>query len=129
MYFGSNISSTESNVNIHISKTWIPIDRLSTIWEYDLMKQEFFQIVAMSILLYDCTTWITEMFGEKARQKLYRMLLVFWTNPGSCTSQNSSCTTTYFPLHKINKTSWGRRDKLVSDILLYLVITPVLYRD
>ena len=44
-YLGSNISSTESDVNIHQVKTWITIDWLSIIWKSDLsdkMKQDFF---------------------------------------------------------------------------------------
>ena len=57
VYFGSNISSTENDVNIHIDKTWTAIESLSTIWKSDLsckIKLEFW-IVAMSVLLYDCT--------------------------------------------------------------------------
>ena len=34
--FGSNISSTESNVKILIGKAWAAIDRLSIIWKSDL---------------------------------------------------------------------------------------------
>ena len=44
-YLGSNISPTESDVNIHIGKAWSTIDRLSTIWNSDLtdqIKLEFF---------------------------------------------------------------------------------------
>ena len=33
--FSSNISSTESNVNIHIDKVWIAIDRLMIIWKFE----------------------------------------------------------------------------------------------
>ena len=36
IYFGINISSTESNVNIRSGKTWIVTDKLSTIWKSDL---------------------------------------------------------------------------------------------
>ena len=57
IYLGSNISSTESNVNRCIGKPWIAIDRLSIIWKSNLAnetKQEFFQAVAMSVLLYSC---------------------------------------------------------------------------
>ena len=54
IYLGSNISSAESNVNIHISKAWTAIDRLMNIWKSDLsdeIKQEFFQAVGMSVLI------------------------------------------------------------------------------
>ena len=36
MYLGSNISSTESNVNIHIEKASASIDRLLIILKFDL---------------------------------------------------------------------------------------------
>ena len=36
IYFGCNISSTESDVNIYLGKAWVVIDRLSTTWESDL---------------------------------------------------------------------------------------------
>ena len=58
-YLGSKISSTESNVTLCIRKTQIAIDWLLTIWKSDLsdkIKLEFFQAVAMSVLLYGCTT-------------------------------------------------------------------------
>ena len=57
-YFGSNISSTESD-NIYLGKKWITIDRLLIIWKsdiYDKMKLHFFQALAVSVLLYGCTT-------------------------------------------------------------------------
>ena len=36
IYFGSNISSTERDINIRIGKAWIAFDRLSIIWKFDL---------------------------------------------------------------------------------------------
>ena len=36
VYLGSNISSTETNVNIHISKAWTAIDKLLNIRKFDL---------------------------------------------------------------------------------------------
>ena len=36
IYIGSNISSTESHVNIRIGKAWIVIDMLIIIWKSDL---------------------------------------------------------------------------------------------
>ena len=51
-YLGSSISSTESDVSIHIAKVWI--DRLSILWKFDLsdkIKRDFFQAVVVSILL------------------------------------------------------------------------------
>ena len=59
IYLGSNISSTESNVNIRVEKAWIAIDKLSIISKSDLtdkIKWEFFQAIAVFVLLYGCTT-------------------------------------------------------------------------
>ena len=67
-YLGSNISSTESDVNIRIGKAWTAIDRLSIIWKSDLsdkIKRELFQAVAVSLLLYGCTTWTLTKRLEK----------------------------------------------------------------
>ena len=36
IYLSSNISSTESNVNIHIGKVWTTIDKLLIIWKCNL---------------------------------------------------------------------------------------------
>ena len=60
IYLSSNISSTESNVNICIGKVRTAIDRLLIIWKSDLsdkIKLEFFQTVAMSVQLYGSTIW------------------------------------------------------------------------
>ena len=58
-YLGSDISSTENNANIHMAKAWTAIDRLSIIWKSDFsdkIKRDFLQAVALSIILYGCTT-------------------------------------------------------------------------
>ena len=51
-YHGSNISSTERDVNICIRNIWTAIDRLLIIWksdQFDMTKWEFFQVVAVSV--------------------------------------------------------------------------------
>ena len=58
IYLGSNISSYESDVNTHTGKGSAAINRLSTVWKSDLsdkIKQDFFQAIAVSVLLYGCT--------------------------------------------------------------------------
>ena len=55
-YLGSNISSTESTLNIH-KNTRPAIDRLSIIGKSDLpgeIKGDFSQTMAVSVLLYGC---------------------------------------------------------------------------
>ena len=60
IYLSSKISSTENDINKGIGKAWTVIDWLTITWESDLsdkIKWEFSQVVAVSILLYGCTTW------------------------------------------------------------------------
>ena len=67
IYLINNISSIESNVYIHIGKEWIAINRLLTIWKYDLsdeIKWDFFQVVAVSLQLHHLN--FNEMPGKKA---------------------------------------------------------------
>ena len=80
-YLGSNISSTESDVNIHLVKAWNAIDWLSIIWKFDLFdwtKRDFFPTVAVSILLCGCTTWmLTKRIGINIDVNYKKMLPVF----------------------------------------------------
>ena len=44
---------------MHRADAWTAIDRLSIIWKCELpneIKQDFFQAVVLSILLYKCNT-------------------------------------------------------------------------
>ena len=77
-YLGSNISSTESVVNICLVTAWTAINRLSITWKSDLsdkIKWDFFQAVAVSIPLNGGTTWIlTKCLKEKLNENYPRML-------------------------------------------------------
>ena len=67
-YLGSNVSSTETDINTWLAKVWTTIDRLSVIWKSDLTdkrKRSFFQSAVVSILLYECTTWTLTKRTEK----------------------------------------------------------------
>ena len=67
-YLGSNISFTESDINICMGKTWTAIYSMSIIWKYDLsneIKRGFFQAIAVSLLLCGCTIWTLTKFLEK----------------------------------------------------------------
>ena len=70
------LSSAESDVNIGLTKALKAIARLSFIWKFDLsdkIKRYFFQVVAVSILLYKSTTWtLTKWIGEKAGLELHK---------------------------------------------------------
>ena len=76
-YLGSNISFTESDVSIYLVKAWDAIDRLSIIWKTDLsnkIKQDFFQALTVSILLYWCTTWILTKHKPKKLDRFEKIL-------------------------------------------------------
>ena len=78
-YLSSNISSTKNDVSVRIVKMWIATDRLSIIWKSNLsdnMKREFFQVVAVLVLLYGCTFWTL----MKCLEKKLKFCVLFWTN-------------------------------------------------
>ena len=76
IYIGNNISSPASDINSCIGKTWTAIDSLSSISESDLsyeIKRDFFQVGAVSVLLFSCTTWtLTTLSEKKARWKRHQ---------------------------------------------------------
>ena len=67
-YLDSNILLTENNINMCLAKAWTAIDRLLIISKSDIsnkIKQDFFQAVAVSVLLYRCTTLMLTDTREK----------------------------------------------------------------
>ena len=118
IYLGSNISSTESDVNICIGKAWNAIDWLSIIWKSDLfdkIKQKFLQAAAMSVLLYSCTT-LRKTLRKKARWELhtafcYEQILEVTPHKATSIWQITS--------HLINyaRHCWRSKDELVCNIL------------
>ena len=77
-YLGCNISTTEIDVIICIEKILIAIDGLSIIWKpvlSDKIKCEFFHTVAVSVLLYSCTTWTLYETKKKLDGNYKRWLL------------------------------------------------------
>ena len=77
-YLSSNISSTESDVNILRAKMWTSINWSSIILKSDpfnKFKRYFFQSVAVSVLLYGCTAWTLTKHMEKKLDKNYTRML------------------------------------------------------
>ena len=67
-YLGSSVSSTETDINTQLAKTWTANDTLSVIWKSDLtdeMKRSFFQAAIVSVLLYGCIKWTLTKLVEK----------------------------------------------------------------
>ena len=97
IYLDSNISSSESDVNIPQAKAWTVIYKLSIIWKLDLsneIKQDFYQVVIHHV---DANKTHREKSEIGNTQEYYELS---WTNPGNHTSQNSSCTNNCLPSHK-----------------------------
>ena len=110
-FLGGSVSSTENNVSKRLVKVWTAIDISSIIWKSDLsdkIKWDFFQAVAMSVLLYGCvsiTVWMHhkdthKMHGEGVKWELSKNAISyfeqFW-------KQYSCCTATYLPSHIASK--------------------------
>ena len=77
-YLGSSVSSTETDIDTRLAKTWTAINRLSVIWKSDLsdkMKCSFFQAAVVFILLYGCTTWMLTKWMEKKLDDNYTRML------------------------------------------------------
>ena len=76
-YFGNTVSSIESHVDICLAKVRTAINRVLIILKSDLsdkVKQDFFQAVTVSILLYGCATWMLTKCVEKKLDGDYIML-------------------------------------------------------
>ena len=77
-YLGSNIGSTEKDVNIRIGKAWGALDGLNVLWKSDLpgnLKRDFFRAIVESVLLYGSSTWtLTKRLETKLDGTYTRML-------------------------------------------------------
>ena len=98
IYLDSNISSTESDVNICIGKAWTTINRLLNIWKSNLSdKYNIFQAVAVSMLLYGYNTWtLTKHLKKKLDENYTRILF------RESTLQHGGCGVTYLLSHKLS---------------------------
>ena len=77
-YLGSNIASTEKDVNIRIAKAWGALDGLKILWKSNLpgnLKREFFNATVGTILLYGSTALtLTSSLEAKLDGTYTRML-------------------------------------------------------
>ena len=130
-YLGSSVSSTKTDVNTWLARTWTAINRLSVIrksYLTDKMKRSFFQAAVVSILLYGCTTWTLNKWMEKKLDGNYTRMLQAILNKSW--GQHSTKQQLYGHLPPITKTIKARRtrhvrhrrrsrDELISDVLLW----------
>ena len=71
MYFGSSVSSTESDVNICLVKAWTAFDRLSIIWKSDLSYKKP-QKFLPSCGCISTTVWMHLMHANKMQREKTR---------------------------------------------------------
>ena len=114
-------------------KTWTVIDRFLIIWKSDLsneIKLDFFQVVALSVLLYRCTTWMLTKYIERKLNRNHKKMLRATLNKSW--KKHPMKQQLYGHLCPISKTiqgrrtkharyCWGNKDELISDVLL---LTP-----
>ena len=77
-YVSSKISSTDSGINMHLVKPWTAIVSWLIKWKSNLsnkIKQDFFQAVAVLILLYVYITWMLTKHKEKKLDENYTRML------------------------------------------------------
>ena len=130
-YLGSSVSSTETEIKTRLAKAWTAIDSLSDIWKWvltDEIKSSFFQVAAVSILLYGCTTWMQTNRIEKKLDGNYTRIL--WAILNKLWRQHITKQQLYDHLSSITKTikirqtrhagpCWRSRDELIGDVLLW----------
>ena len=100
----SNVSSTESNINMWLAKSSTAINRLSVIWNLDLLdriKRSF------TTVWYYCIDaphgrWLA-VWKESLTAIVQECCELYWTSPGGSIIQSSSCMDTYLSSQKPSK--------------------------
>ena len=126
-YQGSNVSSTEKDIDMRLTKVWAAIDKLLVIWKSNLtdkMKRSFFQAVVVSILLYGCTTRTLTKRQEKKLDGKYTIVNNFEqvleaTHPKPRLYGHRSPITKTIKVRRTRHAGHccRSRDELISDIL------------
>ena len=77
-YLGSNIHSTENDINIRKGKAWSALIKLNKIWKSKLpnkLKRNFLQAIVETVLLYGSTTWTMTKKQVKGLDGTYTRML------------------------------------------------------
>ena len=78
IYLGSEVSDTESDVNIRIGKAWAALNKMKMIWESGLsdgLKRKFFRATVEAVLLYGSVTWTLTKHLEQRLSGTYTRML------------------------------------------------------
>ena len=131
-YQGSNVSSTEKDINTRLVKAWTAIDWLSVIWKSNLTnkikRSFFFQAAVVLILLYGCTTWtLTKRMGKSLTAITQECCEQFWTSPGGNIPKTAAVRppTTHDKTMPVRRTRhvghcWINKYGLISHILIHM---------
>ena len=77
-YLGSNIASTNRDVQIRLGKAWSALNKLNSIWKSSLAKNlkiNFFRATVESVLVYGSTSWTLTESLEKTLDGAYTRML------------------------------------------------------
>ena len=77
-YLGSNIASTERDIQIRLGKAWGALHDLNKIWKSNLpedLKRDFFRATVESVLVYGSTTWTLTAKLEASLDGAYTRML------------------------------------------------------
>ena len=130
-YLGSNIASTDKDVQIRIGKAWGALTQMNNIWKSDLpdsMKRNFFRSTVESVLVYGSSTWTLTKKLEKTLDGTYTRMLrailnVSWKS-------HPTKARLYGPLPPVSHTirdrritfaghCWRSKGEIVSDLILW----------
>ena len=77
-YLGSNVASSEKDIDIRIGKVWRALNKLNQVWKSylpDNLKRNFFRAVVESVLVYGSSTWTLTKLLEKKLDGTYTRML------------------------------------------------------
>ena len=124
---GSSVLSTEIDIDTRLAKAWTAIDRLSVVWNSDLidkMKRSFFRAGVTLILLHGCFTWTLTKRMEKKLDGNYTKMLRAILNKSWRQHQTKQHLYDHLPPVKIRQTRhsghcWRSWYELVCYVLLW----------
>ena len=131
-YLGSNVGSTEKDIQIRIAKAWKALNGMTIVWKSSLpeyIKRNFFRATVESVLLYGSSTWtLTTQLENRIDGTYTRMLRAIlnksWT-------EHPTKEMLYGRLPPVSLTikqermrfaghCWRSKEEIVSDLLLWM---------
>ena len=131
VYLGSNIQSTERDIQIRKGKAWGALNSLNEIWKSNLsanLKRNFFKAAVESVLIYGATTWTLTKQQETSLNGTYTRMLRAVLNISW--KEHPTKKVLYGHLIPIADTiresrlrfaghSWRSKEEIVSDVMLW----------